>query len=118
VDASAADDRMSGGVMLFLSICLLFISLGVLVVILSKMLGALSNRVIYKATNINGYIAMLIGCGLTLLVQSSSVVTSALTPLVGLGAVRLEQMYPLTLGANIGTVSFNDSIQTWPVSFI
>jgi len=51
----------------------------------------------------NGYIAILIGCGLTILVQSSSITTSALTPLVGMGAIRLEQMYPLTLGANIGT---------------
>jgi sodium-dependent phosphate cotransporter len=46
---------------------------------------------------------MLIGCGLTVLVQSSSITTSVLTPLVGLGAIRLEQMYQITLGANIGT---------------
>lgn len=73
--------------------------------VLTKMLASVSNRVIYKATDLNGYVAILIGCGLTVLVQSSSVTTSALTPLVGVGALRLEQMYPLTLGANIGTVS-------------
>jgi solute carrier family 34 (sodium-dependent phosphate cotransporter) len=104
VDATASDDKISGGVMFFISICLLFVCLGALVVVLSKMLGAVSNRVIYKCSNINGYLAIAIGCGLTVLVQSSSVVTSALTPFVGLGAIRLEQMYPLTLGSNIGTV--------------
>merc|ERR1712060_493039 len=31
------------------------------------------------------------------------VTTSTLTPLVGLGIIPLYQMYPLTLGANIGT---------------
>jgi len=62
-----------------------------------------SNRVIYKATNINPYLAILLGVGVTLLVQSSSITTSALTPLVGMDVIRLEQMLPLTLGANIGT---------------
>lgn len=46
---------------------------------------------------------MLLGAGMTVLVQSSSVFTSAMTPLVGLGVIRLERMYPLTLGSNIGT---------------
>jgi sodium-dependent phosphate cotransporter len=60
---------------------------------------------IKRATNINPYVAMVIGCGVTLLVQSSSITTSVLTPLVGLDIVKLEQMFPLTLGANIGTTA-------------
>merc|ERR1712087_257073 len=41
--------------------------------------------------------------GITILVQSSSITTSVLTPLVGMGVLPLERMLPLTLGANIGT---------------
>ena len=41
--------------------------------------------------------------GLTMIVQSSSVFTSTLTPLVGVGVVSLDRMFPLTLGSNIGT---------------
>ncbi|XP_063426864.1 sodium-dependent phosphate transport protein 2B-like [Mytilus trossulus] len=52
-----------------------------------------------------GYIAILVGTGLTFLVQSSSIFTSTLTPLVGVGVVSLERMYPLTLGSNIGTTT-------------
>ena len=52
---------------------------------------------------ITGYIAILMGAGLTILVQSSSIFTSALTPLVGVGVLHIKRMYPLTLGANIGT---------------
>jgi integrase len=37
------------------------------------------------------------------MLQSSSTTTSFMTPLVGIGALRLEQMYPLTIGANLGT---------------
>jgi len=101
--ASAHDDKVSGGVCFFIAIIILFTCLIGLVTVLQKMLMGVSTRIIYKATDMNGYIAILIGCGLTVLVQSSSITTSTLTPLVGMGAIRLEQMYPLTLGANIGT---------------
>lgn len=50
-----------------------------------------------------GYLALLLGAGFTILVQSSSIFTSTLTPLVGIGVIELERMYPLTLGSNIGT---------------
>ena len=39
---------------------------------------------------------------MTILVQSSSVFTSSITPLVGLGVISIDRMYPLTLGSNIG----------------
>ena len=101
--ASAHDDQVSGGVCLVLALFILIVCLIGLVTLLQKMLLGTSTRIIYKATNINGYIAMAIGTGITILVQSSSITTSTLTPLVGMGVIQLEQMYPLTLGANIGT---------------
>lgn len=102
-DADAHDDKVSGFVCMILGLAILFICLLGLVTILQKLLLSSSTRIIYKATNINGYLAIALGCGLTVLVQSSSIVTSALTPLTGVGVLRLEQMFPLTLGANIGT---------------
>jgi sodium-dependent phosphate cotransporter len=102
-DASAKDDKVSGGVVFFIAIVILFVCLAGLVTVLQKLLLGMSTRVVYKATDINGYLAIAIGAGLTMIVQSSSITTSALTPLVGMGALRLEQMLPLTLGANIGT---------------
>lgn len=136
--ASQSDDLVSGGVALFLGIFFLVLCLMGLVTILKKMLLGASTRMIHKCTDVNGYISMLIGCGVTVLVQSSSVTTSVLTPLVGVGLVSVEQvrllrfclylsiahdctsslidashsilhilsttqMYPFTLGANIGT---------------
>lgn len=35
-------------------------------------------------------------------IQSNSIFTSSLTPLVGSGVITMEQMYPLLLGSNIG----------------
>jgi len=60
-------------------------------------------RVVHQNYIGHEYVAMLIGAGLTMLVQSSSITTSVLTPLVGLGTIDLEHMFPLTLGANVGT---------------
>ena len=46
-----------------------------------------------------------IGSGtlMTILVQSSSTTTSLIVPLAGSGSLSLKQVYPFTLGANIGT---------------
>ncbi|OWF37944.1 Sodium-dependent phosphate transport protein 2B [Mizuhopecten yessoensis] len=54
---------------------------------------------------LSGLVAIVVGAGLTMLVHSSSVFTSALTPLVGVGVIHIDRMYPLTLGSNIGTTS-------------
>ena len=54
---------------------------------------------------LTGYLAMVVGAVLTILVQSSSVFTSTLTPLAGAGLVSLDRVYPLTLGSNIGTTT-------------
>merc|ERR1711998_483575 len=52
---------------------------------------------------LSGYLAIGVGLLVTLAVQSSSITTSALTPLVGVGVIKIERMYPTVLGANIGT---------------
>jgi len=56
-----------------------------------------------KVLRISPYVSMLFGMLLTICVQSSSITTSALTPLVALQIIGVEDMLPLTLGANIGT---------------
>ena len=47
--------------------------------------------------------SILIGVAVTVMVQSSSITTSLLVPLAGAGVLRLEQAFPVTIGANIGT---------------
>ena len=101
--STKSDDMVSGGVMLFLALFILILCLMGLVALLRKMLLGASTRIIYKATSINEYLAILIGMGVTVLVQSSSITTSTLVPLAGIGVLKLEQMYPLTIGADIGT---------------
>ncbi len=47
--------------------------------------------------------AILFGFLLTVMVQSSSITTSTIIPLAGAGVLTLRQIFPFTLGANIGT---------------
>ena len=47
--------------------------------------------------------AMIFGTVLTIMVQSSSITTSLVVPLAGAGVLTLRQIFPFTLGANIGT---------------
>lgn len=54
---------------------------------------------------LSGYLAILVGAGLTFVLQSSSVFTAAIVPLLGVGVISLERVYPLLLGSNIGTTT-------------
>ncbi|XP_063643430.1 sodium-dependent phosphate transport protein 2C isoform X8 [Pan troglodytes] len=54
---------------------------------------------------LGGYLAVLAGAGLTFALQSSSVFTAAVVPLMGVGVISLDRAYPLLLGSNIGTTT-------------
>lgn len=58
------------------------------------------NAVLAKGAGLS---AMVIGLIMTVAVQSSSITTSVLVPLIAAGIVTLENAYPMTLGANVGT---------------
>lgn len=47
--------------------------------------------------------AFLFGLALTVVVQSSSITTSLIVPFAGAGLLTLRQIFPYTLGANVGT---------------
>jgi sodium-dependent phosphate cotransporter len=51
----------------------------------------------------SGIVAMLLGAIITISVQSSSITTSVLVPLAASGVLTLGNIYPITLGANVGT---------------
>jgi sodium-dependent phosphate cotransporter len=72
------------------------------------------------STHFNGYIGILIGAGITMITQSSSITTSVLVPFGAVGALRIEQAFPLVIGANLGTaintvISAKDAFGTNPL---
>ncbi|XP_059085328.1 sodium-dependent phosphate transport protein 2A-like isoform X2 [Tigriopus californicus] len=106
-------DVWLGAILLVFSLFLLSTCLVILVKILNSMMEDKMAAVIKRVLNaqipyvpwLTDYFAMLIGAIITFLVQSSSVFTSTLTPLVGTGLFTLERAYPLTLGSNVGTTT-------------
>jgi len=86
-----------------LAVALLFVALWLLVKVLQGLLrdrlGGLFDRTLFR----NAAVAFAVGMVVTAAVQSSSVTTSLVVPLVGAGVLRIKQVYPYTLGANIGT---------------
>ncbi|XP_012407755.1 sodium-dependent phosphate transport protein 2B isoform X2 [Sarcophilus harrisii] len=113
VDVNLSDETI-GFILLALSLLALCTCLILMVKFLNSVLKGQVATVIRKTINtdfpspfgwLTGYFAILVGSGTTFIVQSSSVFTSAITPLVGIGVISLERAYPLTLGSNIGTTT-------------
>ncbi|XP_066200677.1 sodium-dependent phosphate transport protein 2A isoform X2 [Saccopteryx leptura] len=107
-------DLAVGLILLAGSLVLLCTCLILLVKMLNSLLKGQVAKIIQKVINTDfpipftwatGYFAMVVGAGMTFIVQSSSVFTSAITPLIGLGVISIERAYPLTLGSNIGTTT-------------
>ena len=79
-------------------LCLRYITLNMRSLLVSRIEASLNT-----ALGRSGLIGMVIGIGVTVAVQSSSITTSILVPLCGAGLLTLPNVYPITLGANIGT---------------
>jgi solute carrier family 34 (sodium-dependent phosphate cotransporter) len=58
------------------------------------------NRVVGRG---GGSVGIVVGILVTVAVQSSSITTSILVPLVAAGILTVRSAYPITLGANVGT---------------
>lgn len=113
IPVSAAEDLITGltdsGTIL--GLILLAVGLGCIFLALTSItrnmreliagqVEAAVNRIIGSG---GGVVGILIGTVLTIAVQSSSITTSILVPLVASGILTLPNAYPITLGANVGT---------------
>jgi len=90
-------------VLLILALALLLLALrGLLVLMRGAVLERLSglfDRVLFR----NDAASFALGVAATATVQSSSATTSLIVPLAGTGVLSLRQIFPYTIGANIGT---------------
>lgn len=90
-------------ILLVLSLVLLFAALNQIVKVLKVLVVRKAEAFFDKVLFRNAGLAFLVGLILTFLVQSSSITTSLIIPLAGAGILSLRQIFPYTLGANIGT---------------
>ena len=89
--------------LLIIALLVLFFALkqivNVLRVLVIKRTEGWFDTVLFKT----GLRAFSVGLLITLLAQSSSITTSLIIPMAGAGILTLHQIFPYTLGANIGT---------------
>ena len=102
-DALDLPPTVAGTIIAALALLLLFVALWMLVKLLRGLLQGRLSGVFDRTLFRNPATAFTAGIILTVAVQSSSVTTSLVVPLVGANILQLVQIYPYTLGANIGT---------------
>jgi sodium-dependent phosphate cotransporter len=90
-------------ILLILAMVIMFASLRYLVVALKKIVLGRVEAFFDQTLFANAGRAMLFGLLITVLVQSSSITTSLAVPLAGAGVLSLVQIFPYTLGTNVGT---------------
>ncbi len=105
VDTAGFSTKMGYSIVLALSAVLLFMSLYFIVKIMKSLMLERIERVLHKLLGKSSPISIMVGLVLTTIVQSSSITTSLMIPLLGAGLISLRAAFPITMGANIGTTT-------------
>lgn len=93
----------NGWVVAVVALVMLFVALRYIVVVLKAMVLSKVERFFDRYVFRNSALGFLLGIVLTVLVQSSSITTSLIVPLIGAGVLSMHQIFPYVLGANVGT---------------
>ncbi len=94
---------MDAVVFTLFGIVLIFFSVIYMGKVLKSAMTGRAKALLDKALGKGIFVGILTGTVITLIVQSSSTTTSLLIPLAGAGVISLRQVFPFTLGSNIGT---------------
>ena len=90
-------------VMLVISLILLFAALYYIVKLMRVMVAERAEIVLNNVIGKHGILAILAATFFTAVIQSSSITVALMIPLNAAGILTLRTMYPLVMGANIGT---------------
>jgi len=103
VEGVGLEGWWAAAVALAIGLALIVVSLIFITKIMRSLLAGRLEQSLNRVLGRSGIIGMGVGIVITVAVQSSSVTTSLLIPLIGAGILSLEVAFPITLGANIGT---------------
>lgn len=92
-----------GVALIIVGIVLIFVTIGLVGKLLKVLMVGRAKDILHVAIGRGPIAGIAAGTLITILVQSSSTTTSLMVPLAGSGVFGLSQIYPFTLGANIGT---------------
>lgn len=93
-----------GLALLAVGMTLILIALGAVTTNMRRlMVGRVEQAMNRVVSSGGGTTGILVGTIVTIIVNSSSITTAILVPLVGAGVLTLRNAFPVTLGANVGT---------------
>lgn len=98
-----ASDLIMGIFFIVIGIALIFVVITFIGKLLKVLMVGRAKAILHSAVGRGPVSGIFSGTAITVLVQSSSTTTSLVVPLAGTGVFSLRQIYPFTLGANIGT---------------
>ena len=99
-----AHGDLKGGLMIAVGLVFIFVALSFITKNMRLLVADRVEAAINKALGAgSGVVAMALGLIITVAVQSSSITTSVMVPLAASGVLTLGNIYPVTLGANVGT---------------
>jgi sodium-dependent phosphate cotransporter len=88
---------------IIIGIGLIMLSITYMGKIMKSLMVGKAKELLHKSIGKGPISGITSGAVMTVLVQSSSTTTSLMVPLVGSGILKARDIYPFTLGANIGT---------------
>ncbi|MEZ0575679.1 Na/Pi symporter [Halodesulfovibrio aestuarii] len=100
---STFSPEVQGVILALLGVGLIFCAITVMGKLLKKLMVGRAKNMLHTAIGRGPIAGITSGMLVTVLVQSSSTTTSLMIPLVGSGIFTMRQIYPFTLGSNIGT---------------
>ena len=101
--SNAISENIAYYLLIVFGIGIIFLAITVIGKLLKKLMVGRAKVIMHNAIGKGPVTGIFSGAVITVLVQSSSTTTSLMVPLAGSGVFRLKQIYPFTLGANIGT---------------
>jgi len=100
---SVFPEKVAAVSLIIIGILTIFIAITIVGKVLKSLMVGRAKKILHGAIGRGPVTGIFSGSVVTVLVQSSSTTTSLMVPLVGSGVFKPKDIYPFTLGANIGT---------------
>jgi sodium-dependent phosphate cotransporter len=102
-DTLGFSKTVAGTVLVIIGVVVLILSLYALTKLMRSLVLDKLKRFFERSIGRSAALAIFIGIAFTAVIQSSSVTTSLMVPMAAAGVMTLRQVFPVTVGANVGT---------------
>lgn len=103
IDTLGLSKTVAGTVLVVVGVLVLIVSLYALTKLMRSLVLDKLKQFFERSLGRSAALGLLIGLVVTAVIQSSSVTTSLMVPMAAAGVMTVRQVFPVTVGANVGT---------------